>query len=109
MKHIIFCPGPRTHQNKSHKQIEDLPKPKQCQSYPPDLLGSPIKTFPCGQTDDALGEVFGRDRPMQISYNHHYPDLIEKSVAAANLLGASMSLNPISAIKERVGERLTSS
>ena len=109
MKHIIFCPGPRTHQNKSHKWIGDLPKPKQCQSYPPDLLGSPIKTSPCRQIDNALREAFSRDGPMQISYNHHYPDLIKESVAAVNLLGASMSSNPISAIKERVGERLTSS
>jgi len=59
-------------------------------------------------TDNALREAFGRDRSMQISYNNYYPDLIEESVAAANMLGARTSLNPVSAIKERVGERLTS-
>jgi len=96
---------PRTHQNKSHKQIGDLPKPKQCQSYLPDLLGSPIKTFPYGQMDDALREAFSRDRPMQIRYNNYYPDLMEESIAAVNMLRARTSSNPISAIKERVGER----
>ena len=55
--------------------------------------------------DDALGEAFGRDGPMQISYNNYYPDPMEVSVAAANMLGARTSSNPVSAIKERVGER----
>jgi len=96
---------PRTHQNKLHKQIGDLPKPKQCQSYLPDLLGSPIKTFPCRQMDDAPGEAFSRDGPMQIRYNNYYPNLMEESVVAINMLGARTSSNPISAIKERVGER----
>lgn len=58
--------------------------------------GPPIKTFPGGQTDDALGEAFGRDGPMQISYNNYYPDLIEESVAAANVLGTWTSSNPVS-------------
>ena len=55
-----------------------------------------------------LGEAFGRDGPMPISYNDYYPDLIGESVAAANVLGARTSSNPVSAIKERVGERSTS-
>jgi choline dehydrogenase-like flavoprotein len=58
--------------------------------------GPPITTLPGGQTDDALGEAFGRDGPMQISYNNYYPDLIEESVAAANVLGATTSSNPVS-------------
>ncbi|KAI9463510.1 alcohol oxidase [Russula earlei] len=56
--------------------------------------GPPIKTLPGGRTDDALGKTFGRDGPIQISYNNYYPDLIEESVAAANALGARTSSNP---------------
>lgn len=59
--------------------------------------GPPIKTLPGGRTDDALGEAFGRDGPVQISYNNYYPDLIEESVASANVLGARTSSNPVSA------------
>ncbi|KAH9031929.1 hypothetical protein EDB85DRAFT_2145859 [Lactarius pseudohatsudake] len=33
------------------------------------------------------GNSFGRDGPMQISYNNYYPGLIDESVAAANALG----------------------
>ena len=67
--------------------------------------GPPIKILPGGRTDDALGEAFGRDGPMQISYNNYYPDLIEESVAAANVLGARTSSNPVSPVlggKERL-------
>jgi len=46
--------------------------------------------------DDALGEAFSRDGPMQIRYDNYYPDLMEESVAAANMLRARMSSNPIS-------------
>ncbi|KAN0118213.1 hypothetical protein V8E52_005474 [Russula decolorans] len=56
--------------------------------------GPPIKTLPGGQKDHALGKVFGRNGPMQISYNNYYPGLIEESVAAANNLGARTSSNP---------------
>ncbi|KAF8494421.1 alcohol oxidase [Russula emetica] len=56
--------------------------------------GPPIKTLPGGQKDHALGNVFGRNGPMQISYNNYYPGLIEESVAAANNLGAHTSSNP---------------
>ena len=58
--------------------------------------GPPIKTLPGGQKDHALGKVFGRNGPMQISYNNYYPGLIEESVAAANNLGARTSSNPVS-------------
>jgi hypothetical protein len=58
--------------------------------------GPPIKTLPGGQEDHALGELFGRDGPMQISYNNYYPGLIEESVAAANNLGTRTSSNPVS-------------
>lgn len=58
--------------------------------------GPPIKTLPGGQMDHALGKVFGRNGPMQISYNNYYPGLIEESVAAANTLGARTSSNPVS-------------
>lgn len=58
--------------------------------------GPPIKTLPGGQKDHALGKVFGRNGPMQISYNNYYPGLIEESVAAANTLGARTSSNPVS-------------
>jgi len=56
----------------------------------------PIVTLPGGQTDHALGKAFGRGGPMQISYNNYYPGLIEDSVAAANVLGARTSSNPVS-------------
>ncbi|KAI0255558.1 hypothetical protein BJV78DRAFT_684203 [Lactifluus subvellereus] len=56
--------------------------------------GPPIKTLPGGRADPALGKTFGRDGPMQISYNNYYPGLIEESVAAANTLGARTSSNP---------------
>jgi choline dehydrogenase-like flavoprotein len=58
--------------------------------------GPPIKTLPGGRRDDGLGKVFGRNGPMQISYNNYYPGLIEESVAAANALGARTSSNPVS-------------
>jgi hypothetical protein len=59
--------------------------------------GPPIKTLPGGQKDHhALGKVFGKNGPMQISYNNYYPGLIEESVAAANNLGARTSSNPVS-------------
>jgi choline dehydrogenase-like flavoprotein len=58
--------------------------------------GPPIKTLPGGRKDHALEKVFGRNGPMQISYNNYYPDLIEESVAAANALGARTSSNPVS-------------
>jgi len=58
--------------------------------------GPPIKTLPGGQKDHALGNVFGRNGPMQISYNNYYPGLIDESVAAANNLGARTSSNPVS-------------
>jgi choline dehydrogenase-like flavoprotein len=58
--------------------------------------GPPIKTLPGGRADPALGKAFGREGPMQISYNNFYPDLIEESVAAANALGARTSSNPVS-------------
>jgi hypothetical protein len=58
--------------------------------------GPPIKTLPGGRADPALGKVFGKNGPMQISYNNYYPDLIEESVAAANALGARTSSNPVS-------------
>jgi choline dehydrogenase-like flavoprotein len=59
--------------------------------------GPPIKSLPGGQKEDhALGNVFGRNGPMQISYNNYYPGLIEESVAAANNLGARTSSNPVS-------------
>jgi choline dehydrogenase-like flavoprotein len=58
--------------------------------------GPPIKTLPGGRADPALGKVFGRNGPMQISYNNYYPGLIEESVAAANTLGARTSSNPVS-------------
>lgn len=57
--------------------------------------GPPIKTLPGGQKDHAIGKVFGRNGPMQISYNNYYPSLIEESVAAANALGARTSSNPV--------------
>ena len=57
--------------------------------------GPPIKTLPGGQKDHAIGKVFGRNGPMQISYNNYYPGLIEESVAAANALGARTSSNPV--------------
>lgn len=61
--------------------------------------GPPIKTLPGGQKEDhALGNVFGRNGPMQISYNNYYPGLIEESVAAANNLGARTSSNPVSSM-----------
>ncbi|KAH9996169.1 hypothetical protein BJV74DRAFT_828663 [Russula compacta] len=56
--------------------------------------GPPIKTLPGGRTDHELGKAFGRNGPMQISYNNYYPGLIDESVAAANALGASTSSNP---------------
>ncbi|KAH9955315.1 GMC oxidoreductase-domain-containing protein, partial [Russula dissimulans] len=56
--------------------------------------GRPIKTLPGGKTDPALGDAFGRDGPVQISYNNYYPGLIEESVAAANVLGAWTTSNP---------------
>ncbi|KAH9988871.1 hypothetical protein BJV77DRAFT_720538 [Russula vinacea] len=56
--------------------------------------GPPIKTLPGGRKDHAIGKVFGRNGPMQISYNNYYPGLIEESVAAANTLGARTSSNP---------------
>lgn len=58
--------------------------------------GPPIKTLPGGRTDHELGKAFGRNGPMQISYNNYYPGLIDESVAAANALGASTSSNPVS-------------
>jgi len=58
--------------------------------------GPPIKTLPGGRKDHALGKVFGRNGPMQISYNNYYPGLIEESVAAANTLGARTTSNPVS-------------
>jgi hypothetical protein len=59
--------------------------------------GPPIKTLPGGRKDHAtLGKVFGRNGPMQISYNNYYPGLIEESVAAANNLGTRTSSNPVS-------------
>jgi choline dehydrogenase-like flavoprotein len=58
--------------------------------------GPPIKTLPGGRADPALEKVFGRNGPMQISYNNYYPGLIEESVAAANALGARTSSNPVS-------------
>lgn len=60
--------------------------------------GPPIKTLPGGRADPALGKTFGRDGPMQISYNNYYPGLIEESVAAANTLGARTSSNPVSSL-----------
>lgn len=57
--------------------------------------GPPIKTLPGGHADPALGSRFGRDGPMQISYNNYYPGLIDESVAAANALGARTSTNPV--------------
>ncbi|KAI9432683.1 alcohol oxidase [Lactarius indigo] len=56
--------------------------------------GPPIKTLPGGKVDPALGDRFGRDGPMQISYNNYYPDLIDESVAAANVLGVRTNTNP---------------
>ena len=58
--------------------------------------GPLIKILPGGREDNALGKAFGRDGPMQISYNNYYPGLIEESVAAANALGARTSFNPVS-------------
>ncbi|KAH9960162.1 GMC oxidoreductase-domain-containing protein, partial [Russula dissimulans] len=59
--------------------------------------GRPIKTLPGGKTDSALGDAFGRDDPVQISYNNYYPGLIEESVAAANLVVA------LAPIRRRLG------
>ena len=57
--------------------------------------GPPIKTLPGGQADPALGKRFGKDGPMQISYNNYYPGLIDEAVAAANTLGVHTSTNPV--------------
>jgi choline dehydrogenase-like flavoprotein len=57
--------------------------------------GRPIKTLPGGKMDPALGDAFGRDGPVQISYNNYYPGLIEESVTAANVLGAWTTSNPV--------------
>jgi len=65
--------------------------------------GPPIKTLPGGQKDEALEKAFGRDGPMQISYNNYYPGLIEESVAAANALGARTSSNPVSPFGPNIG------
>ena len=60
--------------------------------------GPPIKILPSGEMDPALGKSFGRDGPMQISYNNYYPGLIDEAVAAANTLGVHTSTNPVCAL-----------
>jgi choline dehydrogenase-like flavoprotein len=66
--------------------------------------GSPIKVLPGGEADPALGKSFGRDGPMQISYNNYYPGLIDEAVAAANTLGVRTSTNPVcTLITARIG------
>ncbi len=64
--------------------------------------GAPIKTLPGGQADPALGKSFGRDGPMQISYNNFYPGLIEEAVVAANTLGVRTSTNPVSSFQHLI-------
>ncbi|KAI0052472.1 GMC oxidoreductase [Auriscalpium vulgare] len=55
----------------------------------------PSVNLPGDEADDeGLEKVFGKDGPVQISYNNFYPGVIAPAVAAANALGIKSNSNP---------------